>query len=176
MDRQYHIDDEACFSGLDAAALERRCQRVGDVGELDQIALGQCRVGGDHSSTAPQELAWAEDLLRGSQRGQQRLDRREARVGCLDLGDEVSVEFVAREEDFPLVGKVAIEGALLQAGGACDLRDGGALEPLRLEQLERRAFEPVSCASDSHRGMRTAYDNRSCHQLVRSMTTDAVIT
>jgi hypothetical protein len=42
VDRQYHVDDEACFAGLDAAALECRCQRVGDVGELDQITLGPC--------------------------------------------------------------------------------------------------------------------------------------
>lgn len=85
------------------------------------------------------------DLVGGSQRVEQRLDRCEAGIGRFDPGGKVGFEFVVGEEDFPLVGEVAVEGALGQAGGARDLRDRGALEPLRLEEFERRALEPPLC-------------------------------
>lgn len=176
VDRQHHVDDETRCAGLDTAALDRRCQRISDGGELDQLALGQCRVGGDHSAPAQQELTRAEDLLGGPHRGQQRLDRREVRVGRLELGDEVGLELVAGEENFPLVGEIAVKGALLQTGGARDLRDRGALVSLRFEQLERRALESA---------LRVGFPSRHTHQrttteavitMLMSTTTDAVIT
>ncbi|KUF19401.1 hypothetical protein [Streptomyces silvensis] len=72
-ERRRHIDEEACCARLHAAALGGPDQCVGDVGELDQIALGQGGAGGDHFDAAQQELTRRKDLVGGSQRGQQYL-------------------------------------------------------------------------------------------------------
>lgn len=106
----------------------------------EQSAESQARVPGLHDGLAAVgHLELGQDVghVGADQCGQKRLDRREARIGRFDLGDELGLEFIAGEEDFPLVWEVAVEGALLKAGGARELRDRGAFEPLRLEQLER---------------------------------------
>ncbi|GGX97254.1 hypothetical protein GCM10010358_58840 [Streptomyces minutiscleroticus] len=47
------------------------------------------------------------------------------------------------EEHLPPAGEATSEGALGRTGGAPDLRDRGAPEPLRPEQPGRRALEPI---------------------------------